>query len=347
MDETRFAKGSMWIGAMFGAMACTQQTALPEDEGLAPVAPEIADNGDFRVAIDPELTGVVDVRSREFASMEELYRFAIEEMGGEPVHDESGALIGVRGASVVSGDIRFRDEDSGELFRSEDLAQAYLGGVSGEIRVAGEVLRVGVPAIEESEEANVGVVGEALSSSSTGCAGEDCISGSSWRTNYVVYRSVGSKTTQSSGGYGTYTYTCCRSGGTLVTYGGARQCRYVTEWEPADPENGQYRPIPIAYGYRAPDTCSATTTRNTLTLGVTAIGTSGWETAYAERTEVNTREVSFSNWAVGVGVDFLGIDDVAGVCGYHTGSRGTTTRTRAGSATDMQCDPSLSLYLLR
>jgi hypothetical protein len=349
MKNGTFAKGLILGSAMLGSVACTNGTALVDDDGRDVVAPTIAANGDFRVAIEPEVSGLVDVRSREFASMEELFRFAMEEMGGEPVHDEEGNLVGVRGSSVVSGDVRFRDEDTGEIFESDDLAQAYLGGVSGSIQVAGEVLPVGAPVLmrEDIEQEDIGVATAALSGSSSGCAGEDCISGHSWRTNYIVYRSVGSETKQSSGGYGTYTYNCCRSGGSLVTSGGRSQCRYVTEWEPANPELGQYRPIPIAYGYRNPDTCSGTATRNTLTLGVTAIGTSGWQTAYAERTEANTREVSFSNWGVGIGVSFLGIDDVAGVCGYHTGSRGTTTRTRAGSATDRQCDPNLSFELLR
>jgi hypothetical protein len=343
MDKIKWVRVSMLASAMLGGAACTSATSLaPDDEALDLVTPQIAENGDFRVAVEPEIEAGVDVRSREFASMEELYRFAIEEMGGEPVYDEGGRIAGVRGTSVLSGDVRFRDEETDEIFRADDLAQAFLGGADGTIRVAGERIEIGAPSVELDVP---GVITAPLSDDSLGCAGSDCISGHSWKTNYVVYRSVGSETKQSSGGYSTYSYACCSAvGGTPVYVDGRLQCRYVTEWEPADPENGQYRPIPIAYGYRNPGTCTGTTTRNTLTLGVTAIADSGWATAYTERTEVNTREVSMSAWGVGLGVDFLGIDDVDGLCGYHTGSRGTTTRTRAGSATDAQCDPGLPVF---
>ena len=316
----------------------------PLDQELAFAAPQVETNGDFRLAIDSEEHALVSVRSREFASMEELFAFAMNEMGAEPVFDEAGELVGVHGFSVLSGDVEFRDEETLETFRADDLAQAYLGGADASIVVAGERLEIGERLAREGDA--LGVTSAALSDESVGCAGDDCISGHSWKTNYYVYRSVGSETRQSAGGYSTYAYDCCH-GATLVTREGRRQCRYVTEWEPADPQNGQYRPIPLAYGYRPVDRCTGTGTRNSLTLGVTALASSGFATQYVERTEVNTREVSMSEWGIGLGVSFLGIDDVAGVCGYHAGSRGTTTRTRAGSATDAICDPARPIFSTR
>jgi len=70
---------------------------------------------------------------------------------------------------------------------------------------------------------------------------------------------------------------------------------------------------------------------------VTALAPSGFAAASATRTEANTREIEVSAWAVGIGVDFLGIDDVSGVCGFHSGSRGGATQTGAGSANDARC----------
>jgi hypothetical protein len=345
MSASAFVKRLIIAGAMLGSVACANETALPGAADLAIVEPEVAENGDFRVAIESDMAAVVEVQSHEFASMDELYRFAIDEMGGEPVLDESGAIVGVHGTSVLSGDVQFRDAETGELFRADDLAQAFLGGADGSIRVADEVLPIGARLADVGDE--LGLASAALSDSSRGCVGDDCISGHSWKNNYVLYRSVGSETTQSSGGYSSYSYACCRGGGSIVYQSGRAQCRVVTEWEPADPENGIYRPTPVAYDYRPADSCTGTATRNRLTLGVTAIGESGWATAYSERSEENTRELSFSNWGVGLGVSFLGIDDVHGVCGFHSGTRGSTTRTRAGSATDAQCDPTIPVFLTR
>ncbi len=328
--------------AMCGVIvACANDPSATGVGDLDVVEPSIAEDGTFRVAIDAEASAIVNVRSRAFASMDELLRFAVDVMGGEPVYDEAGQLVGARGAGVISGDVRFRDEETGEIFEADDLAQAFLGGAEGVVSVGGERLEIGEARVAAHQlDAELGVVSAALSGDSVGCVGGDCISGHSWRTNYLVYRSIGSETRQSSGGESPYTYSCCRGGGTLT--GG--RCRYVTEWEPADPENGQYRPIPIAYGYRPADTCTGTATRNTLTLGITVINESGWATAFTPITETNTREISRSEWGVGWGVSFLGIDDARGVCGFHSGSRGSTTRTRAGSATDAQCDPPIPTF---
>lgn len=334
MERASTLRNVLVASCMVGALACGEgdQVQTPSStEQVSATAPGVTENGDLRVYAPPGETATVMVQSRVFADMAELYAFALDEMGGEPVYDEAGELIGVHGVSIASGDVRYLDEDTGESFAARDLAQAYLGGAAGTIEVAGETLEVADP------EGSLGTTSVALSDDSQGCIGQDCISGHSWKTNYVVYRSVGSETKQTSGGYGTVSYTCCPTG-TLVTYQGVRQCRVVTEWEPADPENGVYKPIPIAYGYRPTQTCSYTTTRNTLTLGVTAISPSGFPAASTTRTESNTREVEISAWGVGLGVDFLGIDDVAGVCGFHTGSRGATTRTRAGNASNAQCE---------
>jgi len=309
------------------------QGATTDSKASAVLVPVIADNRDLRVAAAPDTTAAVNVRSRRFADLAELYRFAIAEMGGQPIRNDAGEIIGAQGVSVASGDIYYRDEDTGESFKGGDLAQAFLGGAAGTIEVAGEALRIKEPAPSRD---GLAVVTAALTSDSSGCVGDDCITGHSWKNNYILYQSVGSETQQSSGGYGTASYACCSSG-TPVTYQGRLQCRVVTEWEPADPENGIYRPIPVAYGYRPTQTCSYTTTVNSLTLGVTAIAPSGFAGNSTVRSEANSRDVTLSNWAVGVGVSFLGIDDVAGVCGFHSGSRGGTTRTRAGNATDAQC----------
>ncbi len=336
MERVSKLKGLFLLGGILGAFGCGAEA----DEG-AGTRPVIADNGDLRVAAAEGETAIVSVRSRAFEDMSDLFEFAIEEMGGEAVYDEAGKVIRVQGVSIAAGKVRYRDEDTGETFDAVDLAQAYLGGAAGAIEVAGQRLQIKAPLTD------IRSTTAALTDNSESCVGDDCITGHSWKTNYLVYRSVGSETKQSSGGYSPYTYSCCRGGGSLVSYQGRQQCRYVTEWEPADPELGQYKPIPVSYGYRPVDTCTGTTTRNSLTLGVTAISPSGFRSEYASRTETNTREVKMSAWGVGLGVSFLGIDDVDGVCGFHTGNRGGTSRTRAGSATDAQCEPQTGGWFLQ
>src|SRR5688500_15007079 len=116
MDKITFVRASMLASAMIGGAACTQTATLAPEEELDLVLPRIAENGDFRVAVDPEISAVVEVQSREFASMEELFRFAMEEMGGEPVLDDEGRIVGVRGTSVLAGDVSFRDEKTNEFF---------------------------------------------------------------------------------------------------------------------------------------------------------------------------------------------------------------------------------------
>ncbi len=326
MEKRMNLKNILLLGSLLGAAACADVDVpdVPMSE------PEISENSDLRVAAAPGETALVSVRSRSFNEMADLYNFAIDEMGGKPVYDDLGAIIGVRGVSVAAGSVRYLDQDTGEEFDASDLAQAYLGGAAGTIEVAGKTLQVNAP------ESTLGNTSAALTDDSSGCVGDDCITGHSWRNDYIAYKSVGSETKQSSGGYGTYRYLCCRPG-TLVTYQGRRQCKVVTEWEPPNYEEGETKPTPAGYEYVPAQTCTASTTQNSLTLSVTPIDPFGWPGATVTRTENNTREIRVSNWAIGVGIDFLGISDVQGVCGYHAGSRGTETRTRAGSATDAQC----------
>jgi hypothetical protein len=338
-------------GVVAGAILCAASCGGMESEPAADttsggaLAPFVAENRDLRIAAAPDTAATVSVRSRRFADLADLYRFAVDQMGGAPIRDATGEIIGVRGVSIASGDITYRDEATGESFKAADLAQAFLGGAAGNIEIGGEVQKIRELAPSDSKAlGDFTVATAALSGDSSQCVGGDCITGHSWKSDYIVYHSVGSETQQSSGGYGTTTYPCCTSG-TPVTYQGRLQCRVVTEFEPADPENGIYKPIPVAYGYRDPQTCSSTTTINTLTLAVTAILPSGFVGGTTVRSEANSRDVTLSNWAVGTGVSFLGIDDVAGVCGLHTGSRGGTSRTRAGSATDAQCSAPVTTAL--
>lgn len=338
-------KGAVLLASLGLIASCGGESDSPPPsrdgvEALAAQSPVITEGGDLRAAVAPGQRGLVSVRKRKFADLGALTRFAIDEMGGKPIYNAAGELVGAQGVSVASGDISYRDEETGQSFKSTDLAQAFLGGSAGSIDVAGKTFSINAA---EGSPGDLLRTSAALTSDSSSCVGGDCISGHSWKSDYVLYHSVGSETQQQSGGYGTITYACCSSGGTLVYYQGRNQCRYVTEWEPADPEHGIYRPTPIGYGYRAAQTCSTTTTVNTLSLSVTAILPSGFVGNTTSRSEANTRDVTLSNWAVGVGVSFLGIDDVAGVCGLHTGSRGGTSRTRAGNATDLQCNPNQAL----
>ncbi len=304
------------------------------------------DEPTLRLAAADGETLTVPVEARQFEDWDAVYAFAMDELGGQPVFDEDGEILGVVGVSVVAGDVRYRDEATGVQFEGRELVPAMLGGSEGVFYVGGETIPLGDPTGPDQvittatdplfDASDFDCVG---GTDCEACDGGDCISGHSWRTNYWVYKSVGSRTEQSSGGYTSVPYACCPTG-TLVNVDGVQQCRVVTEWLPPEPPHFP-KPIPIGYGYVNPSTCSYQTTDNTLTLVVRPHSSGPSLPVNTMASEQNVREVELSAWSVGVNVDFGSMADVDGVCGLHLGSRGGVSLTRAGSGSFEYCDAGL------
>ncbi len=290
-------------------------------------------------------TLTVPVSAQRFETWDDLYAFAIDELGGHPVLDEDGELIGVRGTSVTSGDVRYQDENNGLVFEGRELAVAMLGGADGILQIGDETFPLGEPAAHGMADGLATTQDPFLDASNfdciggqdcEACDGGDCISGHSWHTNYWVYKSVGSRSQQSAGGYVSVPYNCCPTG-TLVNHNGSPMCRVVTSWLPPEPPLLP-KPIPAGYGYVNPSTCYSQTTQNQLTLQIFPHSSGPSQPFVTPHTEFNTREIEVSEWYVGGNVDFGGLQDVDGICGMHFGSRGGISLTRDGNASFNYCD---------
>lgn len=334
MTATRshFALSLTLLAAACGGASTEIDLASSTGVGLS-----VSDSGDLRAVAPPAQTGTLAVRSQHFETWPALFAYAVDHLGGTPVRDEHGTVIGVQGVSVVSGDVQFVDHEAGVSFADAELVPALLGGADGVVHVGGTAYQIGGRRGETS-----GPRALAITADERVCnpGGTDCVTGHSWRTGAVFYQSVGSHTQQTSGGYTTRYYSCCPNG-TAVTLNGVAQCKIATAWIPAN-QNPTGKPIPIAFRYVPQSTCSYQAVDNLLQLSVLPLGTySGpWSNPAAQmlmRSEANTLKVELSAWAIGFNVDFGVFKDVRGVCGYHKSSRGGRARTRAGDVNDYSC----------
>lgn len=315
-----------------------------DEDGDGP-APQVITEPGLRLAAVEGQTLEVPVHAQRFESWDAVYAFAIEELGGHPVFDDEGEIIGVRGVSVAAGDVRFEDDQTGVVFDRRELVPAMLGGSDGVFYVGDEAIALGEVAEYAPPQGLTTAPSPLLDASDydciggddcEACDGDDCISGHSWYTNYLVYKSVGSRTEQSSGGYASVPYDCCPSG-QLINHEGQLQCRVVTQWLPPEPPLFP-KPIPIGYAYIDPSTCYSQVTQNQLTLRIWPHSGGPSLPINTDVTEFNTREIELSEWAIGANVDFGSMSDVDGVCGMHLGSRGGTSLTRDGTASFDYCD---------
>lgn len=298
--------------------------------GLEP-APEL-EGGAMRSTQGLELDGgeegemVLKTRSRYFSSLEAFAEYAAEHLGATVVRDEQDEVVRVQGSTFVSGKLVFEDVETGQVYEDDDLIRGLLGGSQGRFVIGDQTVE------RSSLPEEIGITTSALiPSSAEGCTsnGADCIRGETWQNNYLLYSSVGSKTTQSKGGYSTISYQCCHSG-EMVTINGQQRCRYypdaVYEFDPV-----LRKPIMISQGppaYRTPDTCSYQALRNSLEMNVRRYfgpHSSDWET----RTATNKSEAKWSEWSVPA--NSFGITTL---CGFHNGSRGSPVQTAKGFTGD-------------
>lgn len=272
---------------------------------------------------------VIPVRPRSFANWEAFVAFATQELAATPVVDAQGRVVAVRGRTQRSGAVAFTD--GGQIFEDVDLVAAYLGGSSGTLRIGDREIPI---------RAGTGTDVVLLATSEKNCAGEDCIVGESWVKHFGIYHSAGAKTKQTSGGIRRVTYPCCTSG-LLVTQAGRRRCRLRNpacwEFNPSFP--GKFEPLCVddPYVFTEPRTCSYETLGNRLSVSARLLfGGPGNSLLWPERTVENQKEVEISEWLISAGLD-LGpdyLDDVAGICGFHSSSRGGSARTADGFTGD-------------
>jgi hypothetical protein len=274
-----------------------------------------------------EAPALVQVEARSFTDWNDLVAFAERQLGAKGVYGPDGRVLAIQGDFEQVGEIVYRDAD-GSVF-AEEFVPAYLGGATGRVRVGEEVLDLqridpkGSIVLFARREEN--------------CIESDCVSGETWLTHRIIYHSVGGKTRQTSGGTRAVSYQCC-SVGQLATVDGRRLCRRLKPgaWE-YDRELGRLVPTSEnAYLFSKPRTCSRQARSNRLRVDLRLIfGPTDFTTLSAE--EDNTREVQIKRWLISAGGDIIGtqfLDDVIGVCGVHSSTRGGNVRTSDGFTGD-------------
>lgn len=314
------------------AFACASSPpALEDPRSLSPAELQVQTGRLVVSAPASDAPALVPVEARSFRDWSELVAFAEKELGGEPVYGPDGEMVAIQGELIQQGPVVFRDAD-GSVFADDELVAAYLGGATGRLTVAGEVFDLQRVAPESS------VV---LLAKSEDCQGSDCVAGESWVTHRFIYHSVGGKTRQASGGTRALSYPCCNSG-RLVTVDGRRQCRFLNPgaWE-YDRELGRLvpkldDPSEDLYRFTDPQTCSRQVLANHLRLDLRLIFGPNQATTLSREGD-NVREIQIKRWLVSVGGDIAGtqfVDDVVGVCGFHSSTRGGPTETHDGFTGD-------------
>nr|NIV10796.1 hypothetical protein [Fodinibius sp.] len=210
-----------WVFVFLLALfwGCAPSVPIPppvkDTKNLPQANLEIRSDGLLVEAKTHDTPSIVPVQSRSFNSIEEFVQFAESTLGAETIRKE-GKVIAIKGEYLQVGKVVFENSD-GTFFSQDDFIAAYLGGLEGSFRIGDRVIRLKAP-LNDSTISNFHTPIEI-------CDGSDCVTGETWYKDWVVYKSVGGRTTQSSGGFETHSYLCCEGGGKLVSYEGRRQCR--------------------------------------------------------------------------------------------------------------------------
>lgn len=316
------------------AFACGPSLpALEDPRSLSPAELQVQSGRLVVSSPASDAPALVPVEARSFRDWSELVAFAERELGGEPVYGPDGEIVAIQGELIQKGPVVFRDA-GGSVFADDELVAAYLGGATGRLTVADEVFDL------QRVDPESSVVLLAKSETCTD-SGSDCVAGESWVTHRFFYHSVGGKTRQARGGTRTVSYPCCTSG-RLVTVDGRRQCRLLSPgaWE-YDPELGRLvpkldDPSEDLYLFTDPQTCSRQVLANHLRLDLRLIFGPNQATTLSKEGD-NVREIQIKRWLVSIGGDIAGtqfVDDVVGVCGFHSSTRGGTTETHDGFTGD-------------
>jgi hypothetical protein len=296
---------------------------------------------DTRLAVQGPAEGaplVVDATPKSFEDWDTLFEYAKIHLGATLIRDDDGEVIAATGRYTRTGNVVF--EDAGEEFEQLDYVAAHLGGLSGEIEVAGEwlALTAGASGTEDSVLFATDDTEEVCDAT-----GENCVEGHSWVTHRVIYHSVGARTKQTVGGYETVTtYTC--TSGEIVWHEGRRQCRIYNRdaWE-FDKELKEWVPSsldeePYSYGPMQPRYHQAL--RNELRVGARVLFGPNSARNVQPAIKPNTRKVEIGDWTIirNVLPDEFGntipIAGITGVCGSHSSDKGGFTLSSDGSTGD-------------
>ena len=326
-------KNCRWVFVSLLALfwACTPSVPIPppvKDTGSLPQARlEIRSDGLLVKAKSYDSPSIVPVQSRSFNTTEEFVQFAERTLGAEAIRRD-GKVIAVKVQYHQVGKVVFENSD-GTFFSQDDFIAAYLGGLEGTFRIGDREIRLKA-SLKDSTISNI-------TTSIDTCDGSDCVRGETWYDDYGFYKSVGGKTIQVSGGYGTHSYLCCEGGGELLTIGGSRQCqgRILGKWK-YDSELGVWLPegLPPYYTYREPDVCSYPVRNNTLRLSLTLLYPDKDPVQLIPKDESNVPEVASSASIFWFKEDSPELDiwGVNRICGIHVSTHGGRVRTSAGRA---------------
>jgi hypothetical protein len=257
---------------------------------------------------------------RRFSSWDEFAAFATRHMRARVQRAPDGSVRFVHGRYVRSG--------NGKPLGGVDYIARYLGGDDGVLTVASRRIGLGNAAATDGA-ASLRPVDEQ-------CFDGNCLAGESWVTHSPAYHSVGSRTTLVSGGVQSSGRPCCRSG-EMMRQNGLRRCRSKRRgaWE-YDRRLGRLVPTaPNPYVYTEPSVCRRDELRNQ--LGVRARVLFGpAQSQVVEHFANNASEVEIGEWLITVRLDLetQSIDEVTGICGFHSLSPGGFIETTDGFTGD-------------
>lgn len=268
-------------------MGCSAMSTEADD--AAPLDQPLAGGG-LRFASEHDALGWVARRAEEL------------ELGATTVErDDDGRILKVAGVSVGAPD---------ELARRKALLMDDLGGVDRMIEIAGERLFL------EDEEPRV-------FARAARCSGGLCTNNESFKSDYWVYRELGSRTTVTAGGFetrrqtqkGTAYYECVDLPGPLPV-----QCNGYCTYSTACPSGFT---VESSVGY---PTCQRTCVgqvRN-VTLSISIQGFELFEdsgilvASIPERSgTTNDSSLEVKYWEYGINFGSV-ISDADGLCGTHT-----------------------------
>ncbi len=153
----------------------------------------------------------------EFESEVAMSKWAAEHLNAKLVYDEKENIVGASGFVIQLGELYEADRETESVIPVEDPIAHVLGGPDGYVTFKGKNVCVNPAKCKVNQEgylpnllADAGL-GDAVDvqiashapSSRTQCnsANTYCIEGNSWDTNWWIYNSIGSKTSQKKGGY--------------------------------------------------------------------------------------------------------------------------------------------------
>ncbi len=164
----------------------------------------------------------------QFDSKAAAAKWAAEHLNAELVYDDNRNVVGARGLVIQLGELFEADGKTESLISVEDPIAHILGGPDGYVIFKGKKSCVNPAKCRVDQQgrlptllASAGFdsildvqIASHASASRTACnaANTYCIKGKSWDTNWWVYHSIGSKTSQDKGGFRITHHFCWKWG---------------------------------------------------------------------------------------------------------------------------------------